>query len=343
MTVKTIRDEMRAFVTGSAAFSGSEILHYSYAPTEGFLQSILAQKFLQDEITQISQNRYIDGTDGSDEFYRRTTVRTDLAAITNSQAARRSALSLARQISTKTDQEAVIRVVTRNTNYSSDQSKQSKASAPLISVVPPYTKFFLESVSEDRMEKSQIIETFGDFIVFFFGRRPEVYQFSGRLLNTKNHDWKNDFQEMYEYFLRGTKAVENNSTVFIQYDDVLAEGFLINCHLEYHGVSNNECPFSFSMLVIDRAPVNQLQRLRERKARSRFSAAEQQLISDLNQLRTSSQPFAIMQKALGSGGLETSDIVLYTSSNNQIKSSNPTTSSPVSSGSETLDDLLKDI
>jgi len=190
------------------------------------------------------------------------------------------------------------------------------------------------------MEKAQVIETFGEFIAFFFGRRPEIFQFGGRLLNTKNHDWKNDFQEMYDNFLRGTKAVENNATVFIQYDDVIAEGFVMGCHLEYHGVSNNECPFSFTMLVINRAPVNQLQRLRERRARTRFSAAEQQLLNDLTELRQNNPiPFTIMQKALSSGGLDTSDIALYTESENKLTPSNPVSSPPTTPDSE-LDDLL---
>lgn len=330
MATKTTRDEMRNFAAQKTAESGSELVAYSYAPTEGFLQTVLAQRLLRDEASDISQNRVIDGlADGNDESYRKTTIKTITGQTADGETTRRTTLSLARQIETKADQEAVIRLVTRNTNFRSTGGREDKkAVSPLVNVIPPYTKFFLEGVTEDRMEKSQIVETFGDFIVFFFGRRPEVSNFSGRLLNTKNHDWKNDFVEVYENFLRGTKAVENNSTVFIQYDDVIAEGFLMNCHLEYHGITNNECPFTFSMLIIDRAPINQLQRLRERRARNAFSAAEQQLIGDLNKLRSTPKPFSIMQKALSLGGLSTSDIVLIKAADNQIKPSNPVDSPP---------------
>lgn len=325
MAVKTTRSEMKSFAGKHEAEAGSEIVGYSYKPSDGFMQSVLMQKSLEDDGT-IAGSKILDGTnDGNDESYRRTTVRAKTVVAADGHSYRRSELSLARQISTKADQEAVIRVITRNKSYRSDSSKQSSTATPLVNVIPPYTKFFLESVAEDRMEKQQVVETFGDFIVFFFGRRPEVYQFSGRLLNVKNHDWKNDFQEVYDYYLRGTKAVENNSTVFMQYDDVLVEGFIINCHLEYHGVSNNECPFSFSMLVTDRAPVNQIQRLRDRRARTRFTAAEQQLIDDLNKMRSTPKPFALMQRALGATGMETSDVVLYKEQDNKIEPSNPMT------------------
>jgi hypothetical protein len=336
MAAKTTRKEMKSFANKHGAEEGSEIVGYSYKPSDGFLQSVLMQKSIQDEGTIIG-DRILDGTnDGNDESYRRTTVATKTVVAADGHSYRRSELSLARQIAEKTDQEAVIRVISRNKGYRADSSKQSNSSTALVNVIPPYTKFFLESVAEDRMEKQQVIETFGDFIVFFFGRRPEVYQFSGRLLNVKNHDWKNDFQEVYDHYLRGTKAVENNSTVFMQYDDVLVEGFIINCHLEYHGVSNNECPFSFSMLVTDRAPVNQIQRLRDRRARTRFTAAEQQLIDDLNKMRSTPKPFALMQKALGATGLETSDVVLYKEQNNKIESSNPANSSILDTAGDKL-------
>lgn len=338
---KTVRSEMKGFAKKSSPTSGSRLVAYSYQATDGFIQNILAQRLLEDEITLIKQGRLIDGSSNTnDDFYRRSSLEkiTDPAS---GEVARRTKLSLARQLSTKTDQESVIRLVTRAKKIKSSRSKQNKSVAPLINVIPPYTKFFLESVSEDRMEKAQIIETFGEFIAFFFGRRPEIYRFGGRLLNTKNHDWKNDFQEMYDNFLRGTRAVENNATVFIQYDDVIAEGFLMGCHLEYHGVSNNECPFNFTMLVANRAPINQLQRLRERRARTRFSAAEQQLLNDLSGLRNQPIPFSIMQKALSSSGLDTSDITLFTESKNKLKPSNPVVSPPAKTLDEDLADLDK--
>lgn len=338
---RTKRSEMLGFVTGKLPEIGLSLVGYTYNPTDNFIQTVLSQKFLEDEISQARSGRTLDGSSNmNDDFYRRTNVSSTNITTSAGQDIRRTELSLARQLLSKKDQESVIRLVASSKKFKADKSKEDKKVSPLINVIPPYTKFFLETVVEDRVEKTQIIETFGEFIAFFFGRRPEVYNFSGRLLNTKNHDWKNDFQEMYDYFLRGTKAVENNAAVFVQYDDVMAEGFLINCHLEYHGVSNNECPFSFAMLITRRASINQLQRLRERRARSRFSAAEQQLLDDITKISTQTIPFSIIQKALSSGGLNTSDIILHTASNNKLTPTNKDTTNVSNSTSTSKDERL---
>lgn len=312
---KTRRSEQKGFITKSTPALGTKLYAYSYNPTDGFMQNVMVSKILDDSF------KSFEGTNDlvTDEYFRRTRI-TRKTAVENGVQVRRNELSLARQIATKQDQESVIRLMAKDKNYKADQSKGTKKSSPLKNVIPPYTKFFLESVSESRVEKAQVIETFGAFIAFFFGRRPEVYQFGGRLLNTKNHDWKNDFQETYDNFLRGTKAVENGATVFIQYDDVVAEGFLMNCNVEYSGVANNECPFSFSMLVTNRAPVNQIARLRERKARGAFSAAEQQLLDSLESLRTADNktPFVLMQQILSSSGANAADTAVVNDQNNKL-------------------------
>lgn len=312
---KTRRSEQKGFITKATPALGTKLYAYTYNPTDGFMQNVMVSKILDDDFKSFQGINDIV----TDEYYRRTRI-TRKTTTQDGVQTRRNELSLARQIATKQDQEAVIRLMAKDRNFKADQSKGTKKASPLKNVIPPYTKFFLESVSESRVEKAQVIETFGAFVAFFFGRRPEVYQFGGRLLNTKNHDWKNDFQEVYDNFLRGTKAVENGATVFIQYDDVVAEGFLMNCNVEYSGVANNECPFSFSMLVTNRAPVNQIARLRERKARGIFSAAEQQLLDSLESLRTADNktPFVLMQQILSSKGANAADTAVVNDQDNKL-------------------------
>ena len=312
---KTRRSEQKGFITKSTPSLGTKLYAYTYRPTDGFIQNVMVSKILDDDFKAFQA----DADSVTDEYYRRTRV-TRKTSIEDGVQERRNSLSLARQIATKNDQEAVIRLMARDRNYRADQSKGAKKANPLKNVIPPYTKFFLESVSESRVEKAQVIETFGEFVAFFFGRRPEVYQFGGRLLNTKIHDWKNDFQEVYDNFLRGTKAVENGATVFIQYDDVVAEGFLMNCNVEYSGIANNECPFNFSMIVTNRAPINQLARLRERRSRGIFSDAEQQLLNSLESLRTADNktPFVLMHQILSGHGSNASDAAVVNRQNNAL-------------------------
>jgi hypothetical protein len=72
-------------------------------------------------------------------------------------------------------------------------------------LIPPYSKFFLESIQEPHVERAQIVETFGDTYVFFFGERPPIYTFSGTLLNSNTINWHQDFMFYYDNFFRGTK------------------------------------------------------------------------------------------------------------------------------------------
>jgi len=193
--------------------------------------------------------------------------------------------SLARQLMEKPDQPATIRLIRRirpDEALNRDPT-QGGRQLPWINVIPPNTKFFLENVQENREEKVQIVDTFGEWIAFFFGRRPEVYTYSGTLLNAKNHDWKNEFQENYEHFLRGSQAVKYRATMFLQYDDVVVEGFMLNCNIQQSAITHNGVPFSFSLLVINRSPLNPRNLLALRFARSGLSDAEQQLFQNMQQ------------------------------------------------------------
>lgn len=119
-------------------------------------------------------------------------------------------------------------------------------------LVPPYTKFLLEGISEAHTERSQIVETFGDFYVFFFGERPPIYTFSGTLLNTKYANWVQDFMFYYDKFIRGTKSVENNARIILTYGGRQIEGFILNVSTQTNAATDNGTQFSFQVLVIDR-------------------------------------------------------------------------------------------
>ena len=56
-----------------------------------------------------------------------------------------------------------------------------------------YADFILQRVEDQRMEKQQIIETFGDVFVYFFGERPRIVTMSGMLMNTDDFNWRSQF------------------------------------------------------------------------------------------------------------------------------------------------------
>lgn len=109
--------------------------------------------------------------------------------------------------------------------------------------------FYLTDVTESRQEKMQVIETFGDHYTFFYGEKPIVLQCSGMLMNTQDFNWKNEWWYNYNNFLRGTKAVEHRSRVFLGFDDVLVEGYIMNCSAQYSKDQPYLAPFSFSILL----------------------------------------------------------------------------------------------
>jgi len=189
--------------------------------------------------------------------------------------------SLARQLDSKRDQPATIRLIRRRKPEELPVEDSTEKRVPWVNLIPPNTKFFLEQVQENREEKVQIIDTFGEWIAFFFGRRPEIYSYSGTLLNAKNHDWKNEFQQNYDYFLRGSQAVKNRATIIMQYDDVVVEGYMLNSTITQAAVADNAVPFQFNLLVINRSPLNPARMLGLRFQRSTRTELENQLFNDI--------------------------------------------------------------
>lgn len=123
-------------------------------------------------------------------------------------------------------------------------------------LLPSYGKFFLESVQESHTERSQIVETFGDFYVFMYGERPPVYNFSGSLLNYQNASWAEDFMFMYERFLRGSRCVQQNAVVILTYGGRQIEGLLLNMSTQTTAVIEGAVGLQFSVVVFDRKTYN---------------------------------------------------------------------------------------
>ena len=103
------------------------------------------------------------------------------------------------------------------------------------------------------MEKSQIIETFGQSYVYFFGERTMSIQFQGLLLNTQDFNWKEEFLANYDKYFRGTKLVSRGYRAFIRVGDDLIGGYLSGMSVSNSTNGPEEVPFSFDLIVTDRA------------------------------------------------------------------------------------------
>ena len=109
--------------------------------------------------------------------------------------------------------------------------------------------FSLNSITQSRQEKVQIVETFGPFAAFFYGEKPIVLQCQGVLINTADFNWKNEWLQNYDRYLRGTKCVEYKARVYLGFDDVLVQGFILATTVSMNAENPYACPFNFSMLL----------------------------------------------------------------------------------------------
>lgn len=112
-----------------------------------------------------------------------------------------------------------------------------------------YSNFLLQQVAEERAEKQQILETFGEPYIFLFGERPRMITFSGVLLNTFDFNWEAEWWDNYENYLRGTKCVENEARVYIAYDETLVSGYIIASSASKNSNDKNFVNFQFTLFL----------------------------------------------------------------------------------------------
>jgi hypothetical protein len=118
-----------------------------------------------------------------------------------------------------------------------------------VGTVNDYSDFILQRVEDQRMEKQQIIETFGDVFVYFFGERPRIVTISGMLMNTDDFNWRAQFWHNYENYLRGTKLVEMNARCYLAYDTVVLEGYPISANAVDDANEPYNIPFQMAMIL----------------------------------------------------------------------------------------------
>lgn len=106
-----------------------------------------------------------------------------------------------------------------------------------------YTNFILQNVQEARMEKHQIVETFGEPYIFFFGESPRFIDVQAVLINSNDFNWEAEWWENYDKYLRGTKLVEMGARCYLFYDDNIVEGYI----LQATAVKNSMQPLSVGL------------------------------------------------------------------------------------------------
>lgn len=119
-----------------------------------------------------------------------------------------------------------------------------------------YSNFLVQGIQESREEKQQIVLTFGEPYIFFYGEQPRMLQVSGVLLNSEDFNWRAEWWENYDKYLRGTKAVERHARVYLSWDDIIVEGYLINCGAQETSDNRNAVMFNFTMFLTNYANIS---------------------------------------------------------------------------------------
>jgi len=92
-----------------------------------------------------------------------------------------------------------------------------------------YTNFIIQTIQDSRMEKHQIVETFGDNYIFFFGENPRFVDVQAIVLNTHDFNWRAEWWENYDRYMRGSKLAELGARLYLFYDDIILEGYMVHC------------------------------------------------------------------------------------------------------------------
>lgn len=111
------------------------------------------------------------------------------------------------------------------------------------------SNFLLQSISEQRIEKQQIILTFGAPYIFFFGEQPRMITVTGVLLNTEDFNWRAEWWENYDLYLRGTQCTTNHTRVYLSYDDIILEGYIVQAGANEDAGNRNLVQFQFQMFL----------------------------------------------------------------------------------------------
>lgn len=118
-------------------------------------------------------------------------------------------------------------------------------------------KFYLTAFQEARNEKVQVVETFGDPNVSFFGERAKTYQGAGIVLEAdssnrlfpEKYRWASSLSKFYDEELRGSELVRKNRIAVIYVGNYRLQGYFLNLILSTNANDSYKKQFSFNFLV----------------------------------------------------------------------------------------------
>jgi hypothetical protein len=106
-------------------------------------------------------------------------------------------------------------------------------------------KFLLQSITKPRMERFQIVETFRNAHVYFFGERTKVYSITGELIegldstDPDNDDgtrdqyrWSTSLQTLYDNYLRGSQLASAGNIAILIFEKMMLTGYPLQLQIQ---------------------------------------------------------------------------------------------------------------
>jgi len=118
-------------------------------------------------------------------------------------------------------------------------------------------KFFLQGITENKQEKTQILETFGKSILLFFDERTKVYQFRGTFLDADSQEspvsnnWTAAFRKFYDEELRGTKLASEKRIATLTVQNHMYLGYPISLAIATDANSNLMTSFNMQWIITE--------------------------------------------------------------------------------------------
>ncbi len=140
----------------------------------------------------------------------------------------------------------------------SSSAQQKEVGEGFQGYVKYYSDFILQSIRVSRQEKHQIIETFGNSFIYFFGERPTMVRLSGLLINSEDFNWRSQFWANYDTYLRGTKLAQQNARCFLSYDRTIIEGYPVEASAEDREAEPYLVPFSMTLFLTNYQDFSQI-------------------------------------------------------------------------------------
>lgn len=113
-----------------------------------------------------------------------------------------------------------------------------------------YADFLLTGIRCSLDEKMQITETFGDGeVVYYFGRQPIMFSFSGILVDSQDNDWFTQFVTMYGHVMRGSKLAQNYELLKIVLPNMELVGTIPHMSWQQDSQNDVQIQFEFQFLA----------------------------------------------------------------------------------------------